>query len=97
MRALGANLSHLRRFLFAEAATIGSLSLIIGTVIGVGLAYLLVTLLAVIFTIPAHGLMLPGLELMGLAILVMIGMGMSAILSARRLAKLKIVEALREL
>jgi putative ABC transport system permease protein len=97
MRALGANLGHLRRFLFAEAATIGGLSLVIGAVVGVVLAFLLVMLLGVIFTIPAHGLVLPGLELLGLAIVVVIGMTVSTLLSARRLVSLKVVEALREL
>jgi putative ABC transport system permease protein len=97
MRALGANLGHLRRFLFAEAATIGGLSLVIGVVVGVVLAFLLVMLLGVIFTIPAHGLALPGLELLGLAALVIVGMTISTLLSARRLASLKVVDALREL
>ncbi len=97
MRALGANLGHLRRFLFTEAATIGGLSLVIGAVVGVGLAYMLVMLLGVIFTIPAHALAWPGLELLTLAALVIAGMVMSTFLSARRLATLKVVEALREL
>ena len=97
MRALGANLSHLRRFLFIEAATIGGLSLIIGALVGVGLAFLLVLLLGVIFTIPAHGLSVPTTELLVLGLLVLVGMVASALISARRLATLKVVEALREL
>lgn len=97
MRALGANLGHLRRFLFTEAATIGGLSLVIGAVVGMGLAFMLVLLLGVIFTIPAHGLSVPVLELVSLAVLVIIGMVASALVSARRLATLKVVEALREL
>jgi putative ABC transport system permease protein len=97
MRALGASLGHLRRFLFAEAATIGGLSLVIGAIVGVILASLLVMLLGVIFTIPAHGLTIPGLQLFGLAVLVVLGMSLSALLSARRLARLKVAETLREL
>ena len=97
MRALGANLGHLRRFLFAEAATIGGLSLVIGAIVGVILASLLVMLLGVIFTIPAHGLTVPGLQLFGLAVVVVLGMSLSAMLSARRLATLKVAETLREL
>jgi len=97
MRALGANLRQLRRFLFAEAATIGALSLVIGAGVGVALAHLLVMLLAVVFTIPAQGLAWPGLELLALAGLVVAGMLASTFLSARRLATLKVVEALREL
>jgi putative ABC transport system permease protein len=97
MRALGANLSQLRRFLLAEAATIGSLSIVIGFVVGVGLAQMLVMLLGVIFTIPARELAFPGMELMVLGALVVIGMSASAWISARRLAQLRVVEALREL
>jgi len=97
MRALGANLRQLRRFLFAEAATIGALSLVIGAGVGVALTRLLVMLLAVVFTIPAQGLAWPGLELLALAGLVVAGMLASTFISARRLATLKVVEALREL
>ena len=97
MRALGANLSHLRRFLFAEAAVIGGLSLAIGAVVGVLLARMYVTLLGVIFTIPAKGLAWPGPEMLVLAVSVVAGMAISVFVSARRLATLKVVEALREL
>jgi putative ABC transport system permease protein len=97
MRALGANLRQLRRFLFAEAVTIGGLSVIIGAGVGVLLAQLLVTLLSVIFTIPARSLNWPIVELLALAALVIAGMVISTLLSARRLATLKVVEALREL
>ena len=97
MRALGANLKQLRRFIFAEAVTIGGLSLIISTVIGVGLARLLVMLLGVVFTIPAKGLAWPVLELTSMTGLVLAGMLLSTLLSTRRLAKIKVVEALREL
>jgi putative ABC transport system permease protein len=97
MRALGANLGHLQRFLFTEAATIGVLSLLIGLLVGVGLAFMLVMLLGVIFTIPAHGLSVPALELFTLVALVIAGMVVSTLISARRLATLKVVEALREL
>ena len=97
MRALGANLRHLRRFLLAEAATIGGLSLIIGGVIGVGLARLLVLLLGVIFTVPTMTLEVPWLDVSVLVALVIAGMAFSTWLSSRQLASLKVVEALREL
>ena len=97
MRALGANLSHLRRFLFAEAATIGGLSLIIGSVVGFGLARMLVLLLGIIFTVPTTTLEIPWIELATLGVLVVVGMGISTLISSRKLATLKVVEALREL
>ena len=97
MRALGATLGQLRRFLLAEALTIGCLSLAVGAGVGILLARLLVDLLAVVFTIPAQGLSWPLVELGALAGLAVIGMTTSTWLSARRLGTLKVVEALREL
>ena len=97
MRALGANLGHLRRFLFAEALTISALSLVLGTVVGIVLAQLLVMLLGVIFTIPAQTLDWPIGDLAVLGLLVVGGMLVSVSFSARRLAGLRVVEALREL
>ncbi len=97
MRALGANLKQLRRFIFAEAITIGGLSLVIGSVIGIGLARLLVMLLGVVFTIPARGLDWPAIELVIMTGFVLAGMLLSTILSTQRLVKIKVVEALREL
>lgn len=97
MRALGANLNHLRRFLFTEALSIGGLSLLIGAGVGVLLARLLVLLLGVIFTIPAKSIALPGAELLTLAAFVVAGMVVSVAITSRRLSTLKVVEALREL
>ncbi len=97
MRALGATLGQLRRFLLAEALTIGGLSLAVGAGVGILLARLLVDLLAVVFTIPAQGLTWPLMELSALAGLAVIGMTVSTWLSAQRLGTLKVVEALREL
>jgi len=97
MRALGANLNHLRRFLFTEALAIGGLSLIIGAGVGVLLARLLVLLLGVIFTIPAQTLSWDWQGLSTLAAFVVAGMIVSVAITARRLSTLKVVEALREL
>jgi len=97
MRALGANLNHLRRFLFTEALAIGGLSLVIGAGVGVLLARLLVLLLGVIFTIPAKSISLPGVELLTLTAFVLAGMIISVGITSRRLSTLKVVEALREL
>ena len=77
MRALGASLGQLRRMLFAEATTIGGLSLEIGGVVGVGLA-------------------VPGVELAVLAGRVLVGMPASSVVSSQRLARPKVVGALRE-
>lgn len=97
MRALGANLNHLRRFLFTEALVIGGLSLVIGAGVGVLLARLLVMLLGIIFTIPAQTLAWDWLGLSTLAAFVIAGMIVSVGITSRRLSTLKVVEALREL
>jgi len=58
---------------------------------------MLVMLLGVIFTIPDHGLFVPVFEIFVLVILVIAGMVVSILISARRLSTLKVVEALKEL
>jgi putative ABC transport system permease protein len=97
MRALGTTLSQLRQFIFVEAATIGLLSLGIGLALGAGLAQLLVLLLRIVFTVPTQTPIWSLRELGGLTALVIGGMFMSTLFSTRRLGKLKVVEALREL
>ncbi len=97
MRALGANLNHLRRFLFTEALAISGLSLVIGAGVGVLLARLLVMLLGIIFTIPVQMLSWDWLGLLILAAFVVAGMVISVAITTRRLSTMKVVEALREL
>jgi len=97
MRALGTTLQQLRQFIFAEAATIGILSLVIGLVLGAALAQLLVLLLRIVFTVPTQTPIWSVHELGGLLVLVVGGMLISTLLSTRRLGKLKVIEALREL
>jgi len=97
MRALGANLNHLRRFLFTEALAISGLSLVIGAGVGVLLARLLVMLLGVIFTIPAQTLSWNWLGLGTLAAFVVAGMILIVGITSRRLSSLKVLEALREM
>jgi ABC-type antimicrobial peptide transport system permease subunit len=97
MRALGTALWQLRQFIFAEAMTIGVLSLGIGLALGIALAQLLVLLLRIVFTVPTGNTIYPFGELAGLCAAVIIGMSLSTLLSTRRLNRLKIIEALREL
>ncbi len=97
MRALGANLGQLRRFLFVEASLIASVSLVLGAVIGIVLARLLIMLLNVLFTTPANDLAWPAMELLAIGGFVVVGMFISTVLSARQLGTLRVVEVLREL
>ncbi len=93
MRALGTTLQQLRQFIFAEAATIGILSLVIGLVLGAALAQLLVLLLRIVFTVPTQTPIWSVHELGGLLVLVVGGMLISTLLSTRRLGKLKVIES----
>ncbi len=97
MRALGTTLRQLRSFLFAEAATIGGLSLAIGLALGAALAQLMVFLLRIVFTVPTQTPIWSLRELVGMIALVFVGMLISTLLSTRRLSRLKVIEALREL
>ncbi|HUW68669.1 MAG TPA: ABC transporter permease [bacterium] len=97
MRALGADLRTMKRFLFAEATAIGGLSLVVGAAIGFVLARLLVTLLSVLFTIPAIAPVAAWPELGVLFALVSAGMILSAFWSGQSLSRLQVVEVLREL
>lgn len=97
MRALGTTLAQLRQFIFAEAATIGVLSLLIGLILGAGLAQLLVLLLRIVFTVPTQIPIWSVRDLGGLVLLVIGGMLISTLLSTRRLGRLKVIEALREM
>ena len=65
--------------------------------IGIGLARLLLMLLGVVFTIPAQGLAWPLADLATLVGRALLGMFVSAWISSRCLAGVKVVEALREL
>src|SRR5260221_3699046 len=97
MRALGTTLRQLRNFLFAEAATIGGLSLVIGLALGAALAQLLVMLLRIVFSGPTQTPIWSLRGLAGVSALVIVGMVISTMLSTRRLSRLKVIEALREL
>lgn len=52
MRALGASLGQVRRFVAAQAAAVAATSLAVGMPVGMALGWVLVRLLAIIFPIP---------------------------------------------
>ncbi len=53
MRALGASLGQVRRILAVQAASVTAIGLVLGTAVGVVMAFVLVRLLGIIFVIPA--------------------------------------------
>ena len=97
MRAFGADLGHLGAMLASESLAIALPSLVLGAFIGLILAGLFVLLLSAIFTIPPQALSLPYAGLAGLVGLVLAAMSVGTVYSARRLGRVRVVEALREL
>jgi len=97
MRAVGASIQQIGRVLWSESLTVGLLSLVIGSVIGVALGSVFVTLLKVLFTIPPAGMAIPWGGTFALLVLVLIGMVLATLFANRRLAQMEIAEVLREL
>lgn len=97
MYALGATGDQVRRFLWAEALTIGGLALAIGVPLGLGLGRIFITLLTALFTVPPAGIVLPTRELGVLVALSLLGMVASALVAGVRLSRLNVAAVLREL
>jgi putative ABC transport system permease protein len=96
MWALGMRFGQLRALVLGEAAAVAVCSLVIGGAVGAGMAVMFVQVLTPLFTIPPNTLTLPVGELAMLATLVLGGMALSALLSARSLRRLHPAELLRE-
>ncbi len=94
MRALGLARRPLRSIMLGEASIVATLSLVVGTVIGVPMAYMFVQVLRRIFVVPPTLSVPPSLALLLLGLLAVTVAVSAAILSvsARRL---KLVELLR--
>ena len=61
MRALGASLGQVRRFVAAQAVAVAATSLAVGVPVGLALGWVLVRLLAIIFPIPIdHTVLISG-------------------------------------
>lgn len=97
MRAVGGSISQIGRVLWSESLTVGVLSVSIGSIIGLTLGRVFVSLLKVLYTIPPKGMAIPWGELLTLLILVLIGMALATIFANRRLARMDIAEVLREI
>ncbi len=94
MRALGLARRQLRSIFLGEAAIVATVSVVVGTLIGVPMAYMFVQILRRIFVVPPALSVPPSLALLLLGLLVVTVAVSAAILSvsARRL---KLVELLR--
>jgi putative ABC transport system permease protein len=96
MRALGMRFGQLRALVMGEASVVAVCSLVVGAMVGITMALMFVRVLTPLFTIPPTALTFPIAELVLLATLVLGGMGLSALLSARSLNGLSPMELLRE-
>jgi putative ABC transport system permease protein len=96
MWALGMRFGQLRALVLGEAAAVALCSLVIGGAVGAAMAVMFIQVLTPLFTIPPNTLTFPVDELALLATLVLGGMSLSALLSARSLRRLNPAELLRE-
>jgi ABC-type antimicrobial peptide transport system permease subunit len=97
MRAVGALSRQLAAFVVYEAGLISLSGLVFGALIGVGLAAVLVAILASIFDPPPTG-PIPGYApLVALVTLTLVGLGVAVIVALRRLGRMRVADALREL
>jgi putative ABC transport system permease protein len=96
MRALGMGFGQLRALVLGEAGAVAVCSLLVGGIVGTAMALMFVRVLTPLFTIPPDTLTFPVDELALSATLVLGGMGLSALISARSLNRLSPMELLRE-
>ncbi|MDQ6720590.1 MAG: FtsX-like permease family protein [Candidatus Dormibacteraeota bacterium] len=96
MRALGMPMAGVRGLLFGEAGVVSVSGLVLGGLVGLGMAILFVQILTPLFTIPPDRLALPGAQLALLAGTV-VGITIIAVLAAgATIKRLSLVELLRE-
>ncbi|MBA4383796.1 MAG: hypothetical protein C0410_03605 [Anaerolinea sp.] len=97
IRAVGGTITQIGRILWSESLTVGVLSLLIGSFIGLILGGVFVSLLKVLYTIPPAGMSIPWGALFALLLLVLLGMALATSFANRRLARMEIAQVLREL
>jgi putative ABC transport system permease protein len=96
MRALGMRMSQVRALVLGEAGTVAGLSLVVGSLVGVGMAILFVQILTPLFTIPPTTLAVPLAQLLLLGAAVVGATAAAALVAGSTLRRLSLVELLRE-
>lgn len=96
MRALGMRMSQVLTLVLGEAGTVAGLSLVLGSVVGVGMAILFVQILTPLFTIPPTALAVPAAQLGLLGVAVVGATTAAALVAGNALRRLSLVELLRE-
>ncbi|HEY4845014.1 MAG TPA: FtsX-like permease family protein [Candidatus Dormibacteraeota bacterium] len=96
MRALGMRMSQVRTLVLGEAGTVAGLSLVLGSLVGLGMAILFVQILTPLFTIPPTSLAVPAAQLGLLGVAVIGATAAAALVAGSTLRRLSLVELLRE-
>jgi putative ABC transport system permease protein len=96
MRALGMRMSQVRTLVLGEAGTVAGLSLVLGSLVGLGMAILFVQILTPLFTIPPTSLAVPAAQLGLLGAAVVGATAAAALVAGSTLRRLSLVELLRE-
>ena len=96
MRALGMRMSQVRTLVLGEAGTVAALSLVLGSLVGVGMAILFVQILTPLFTIPPTSLAVPAAQLALLGAAVVGATAAAVLVAGSTLRRLSLVELLRE-
>jgi ABC-type antimicrobial peptide transport system permease subunit len=89
-------MSQIRRLVLGEAGTVAGLSLVVGSLVGVGMAILFVQILTPLFTIPPTALAVPAGQLALLGAAVVGATGAAALVAGNTPRRLSLVELLRE-
>ena len=97
MRAVGGSITQIGRVLWSESLTVGVSSLLIGSIIGLVLGGVFVSLLKVLYTIPPAGMNIPWGPVFALLALTLLGMALATLFANHRLARMEIAQVLREL
>jgi putative ABC transport system permease protein len=96
MRALGMRMSQVRALVLGEAGTVAGLSLVLGSLVGLGMAILFVQILTPLFTIPPTSLAVPAAQLGLLGAAVVGATAAAALVAGSTLRRSSLVELLRE-
>lgn len=95
LRALGATKPQVRRIVLLEALVLGAVSTALGLVLGLGLAWGLLRLIAALFELPIEGLVIGAGSVVGAVIVGMLVTALSSLLPAVRAGRLAPVEAMK--
>jgi predicted lysophospholipase L1 biosynthesis ABC-type transport system permease subunit len=96
LRALGIRSVQLQALLLGEAGVVAVCGVIIGALVGTGMAFMFVQILRPLFTLPVGGLSFPMASMIALAALVLGAMALASLAASVIIRRLRPIELLRE-